>query len=212
MSALLERSLAPRGLLIALACATAGLSSGCIARIAYEPNTGLVDQLGYEAAARELGDVLVRSRNPVVTDVEVAPDAFSFVTAGVVWGWWGVIGNRRVIPFADVGRIDIYENDRAFMIDVRGRERGSFDFNARADSLRFADLVLSFHAWDPARAPEVHPHEPPPDWSAPAPCEEPTESQRDVLRDDEPAPPPPTKDEWPPAEEGSRTRNVLGDD
>ena len=122
------------------------LCVGCISPLAYSPNAGLVDSMGDAAAEEEFAKVLKRSQTPEIREVTVEGDQFAYQWRGQA-GPAGVypLDGQRAIYFANVTRIDIYENFRAFAFNNDLR-LADFHFNSLGDAQRFADLVYSFKA------------------------------------------------------------------
>ncbi len=137
-----RRALRPSLVAALVACCLLG--GGCIAKVAYQPNERLVQQLGLQRAEARFDEVVVRALDPPVDSVEVSDDGFTCV---VQVGWpVPVFLKEKTYHFANIARVDLYENNKAFLIDYAGRELGIFLFGNPLDAQAFADLVMAFKA------------------------------------------------------------------
>lgn len=125
-----------------------GSLMGCVMQPRpYAARTSMVDQSGGPAeASRRLDAVLKRATVPRVSTVEVtptymryqAPQLLPFDQPGpLIW---------RQVFWAQLDRIDVYENNRAF-IYMSGVEKGWLQFTTPQDAEEFADLMMSFKTW-----------------------------------------------------------------
>jgi len=165
----------PRILVTSLAlCAL----TGCVAPLPHSPNTGLVSELGRDAAESRLRDLLVRARAPRITNAEVQDDAVVYEATGLS-PWWYTQQGKAAILFSALARIDLYENSRTFLYDAAGRELSVILHNNVEDGREFIDLMMSFQAWwrdgGGGEAAEKKPEEP---------ADEPNETSTDLMKED----------------------------
>lgn len=125
------------------------LCSGCIAQVPYSPNTTLLESLERGQVEQELYDLLTsRTQSPQIFQVELNSAGFTYRYAGGVYVGWGATyqgeGVVRIL-YDEVARIDLYENNKAFLYNAAGARLGhEFLFTALDDCRRFADYLASF--------------------------------------------------------------------
>lgn len=168
----------PRILVASLAlCAL----SGCVAPLPHSPNTGLVGELGRDAAESRLRDLMVRARAPRITNAEVQDDAVVYEATGLSPWWYTPHQGKAAVLFSALARIDLYENARTFLYDAAGRELSVILHNNVEDGREFIDLMMSFQAWwregGGGEAAEKKPE-------AEKPAEEPNETSTDLTKED----------------------------
>ncbi|MGE0708533.1 MAG: hypothetical protein AB7N76_23120 [Planctomycetota bacterium] len=165
--------MSPRGALLALCCLVA---PGCIAKVPYAPNGGLVEELGEEQAVLEFRDLLTaRLQSPAIVAVEVTDKAFIYRYVGAHTFYWGAlaVGDATLrILFDTIARVDLYENHKAFMIDG-GEQRVGHEllFHTMDDARRFADFIASFKTRPIGGGPAPRPQPPSAPGGEPAPPE-----------------------------------------
>lgn len=129
------------------------LGSGCIAKIPYTPNGGLIEELGEERAIEDFTDLMTGAvRQPGVIEVEVTDKAFIYRYTGAnPWAWGAAWGEATVrVLFDTVARIDIYENNKAFTYDSGEQPLcHEFVFRSLADAKLYADFLTSFKTRPP---------------------------------------------------------------
>ncbi|MBL4850591.1 MAG: hypothetical protein JKY65_34165 [Planctomycetes bacterium] len=123
-------------------------SSGCIPKVSFTPNAGLIEELGYRQAVANLEATLTGVRSPSVLDVEVDSEGFVYRYAGAISLYWGAIpiadGSLRVL-FSDIARMDLYSNAKVFLINAHGQRIGhEYLFESVDDGRYFCDLIESF--------------------------------------------------------------------
>jgi hypothetical protein len=113
-----------------------------------------VDELGWDGAQGRFGELMTRCRAPRIADAAIDTKKFEFTLtgghAGWWWGWSGAPGSKPAIYHANVGRLDIYENHKVFVLDPDGRRMTEFLFGGQEDCFLFADLVWSFRSYQGA--------------------------------------------------------------
>lgn len=131
------------------------LGSGCIAKIPYTPNGGLIEELGEERAVEDFTDLMTGSvRAPGVVEVEVTDKAFIYRYTGAnPWAWGAAWGEATVrVLFDTVARVDIYENNKTFTYDSGEQPLcHEFVFRTLADAKLYADFLASFKTRPPRK-------------------------------------------------------------
>jgi hypothetical protein len=128
------------------------LSTGCVSVVPYQPDEGLVTQLGQDAAKRELSDTLSRAILPRVSAVNATDDYVEYDWQQSHPGPFFapiVTGNKTQIRYANIGRIEIYANNYVFVWWPGDQRRDEVQFANPEDARKFADLLMSFRAARP---------------------------------------------------------------
>jgi hypothetical protein len=125
-----------RVLWLLLMCVVSALGTGCPSTVSYQPNEGMVDTLGVSQAQQLLKDMLLRSVNPRVDDVQVTDDFVRYHLAGTSY-------DVRIF-FKDVQRAEVFNNNVVLIWGVDQRMLARPLLANTQDATTFADLVLSF--------------------------------------------------------------------
>lgn len=125
---------------------------GCIGVVPYTPKTSLIDDLGYEEAQTRFGQVMTRCRAPKVNDGKIDEKKFEVDTPahyGGGWGWYGGHhqGGNAAFYHSNVGRLDVYENNKVFVIGTDEKKLAEFLFADQPDAFLFCDLIYSFRTY-----------------------------------------------------------------
>lgn len=121
--------------------------AGCISVVPYTPNTGVIEDRGYEGAQQMFGEVVTRCRAPRIADGKIDESKFEVNIQGHHgWGWYaGVVqGGPMSIYHNNLGRLDVYENNKVFVISTDERKLAEFLFADQSDAFLFCDLIYSF--------------------------------------------------------------------
>ena len=130
-----------------LALATGGLGTGCIATVPYEPNQAISDDLGVYEAQRRLEETLARAIEPPIIAPEVTESSFGYTFKEIIRGAYyipmGSVENYNRIYFANVGRLELYENHYVYVYGHDDRLINKVLFGSAEDATLFIDLVWS---------------------------------------------------------------------
>ncbi len=120
------------------------LLAGCYHALPHVPNEHLVETLGVAQARQQLREVISRSLNPQVVDVEVTDDVlyyrYRLLVAGIPTG--AVLDNR--IHFLNVVTTEIYRNDVILIRTANQVLLAQLVFGNAQDPRTLADLLASF--------------------------------------------------------------------
>ena len=124
---------------------------GCVSVVPYTPKTSLIEEMGYKDAQGRFGELMTRARSPRIGDATIDSKKFEFsLVGGHAGGWWwgwGAPGARPVIYHNNIGRLDVYENNKVFVLGPDERKMTEFLFSSQQDCFLFADLVWSFKSY-----------------------------------------------------------------
>ena len=132
----LTRHIALRTFLVVLAGIIGLLSWGCGTALKYQPKTQLVETMGVQQAQERLRGVLLRSRNPPISAVEITDDFMRVDLSNTTY-------QVRVF-FKDMTRAEVYNNHLVIIWGSGTRILFRPVFDNGQDAMAFADLMLSF--------------------------------------------------------------------
>jgi len=120
------------------------LSVGCPAPTAYQPNDRIVNELGVERSKQRLKEILLRSINPQVVEVEVTDESFAYRFRQAVAGFQtGAILDNRVF-FPNAVYVNVYDNNTVNVLTSNQQLVAQLVFGNNDDARLFADIVTSF--------------------------------------------------------------------
>ncbi len=121
------------------------LGSGCISTVDYAPSGAVLDEIGPHEAERQLGEVLGRAIEPRAASVTVGDSSYMIVWNETIHGMYGIpMGSRQrtvEVHFANVSKLQLYENNNVFVHGHDGGVRQKVQFSSRSDATLFIDLV-----------------------------------------------------------------------
>ncbi|MGH2628729.1 MAG: hypothetical protein ACRDHY_18990 [Anaerolineales bacterium] len=144
-----SRSMLPCLRARAAALTFAALAVGC-APIAYRPNEGLTKELGLEEAKKRLKEIVIRARQAgggIITSVDVTDEVLKVKAQQTTIGMFYQAETRQLendVYFPTVEKVDIYENNWAYVYVTGGRLVLQVLLVTPEDAKSFADLVMSF--------------------------------------------------------------------
>ena len=113
------------------------LCTGCPSPVGYRPNAQLLARYSRPEACARLERIIARAEAPSIEALMVRPDRIRLSWAG----------RDLVVRFADVERVEIYENNKVFALDKDGRELIWLQLPRRLDCTRFADYLRSLRKY-----------------------------------------------------------------
>ncbi len=125
------------------------LATSCIAIVPYEPKSNLLQTLGEEESVKRFGRVLAGSTDWRFNFAEAGEDSFVAEKLQVIMGAFWIqhtIPNRIQIYYANVSRIEVYENNVVYLRSPSNHVTLKATFADRDTAFEFADLVASFKA------------------------------------------------------------------
>ena len=133
---------------IGLLCLLSLLSFGCATAIHYQANEKLVDELGVPQAQKRLNEILFRSINPQVVDVETTNDFLHYRYRQPIPGPFGApvgftMAENRVF-FTNIGRVDAFENNLVMIRSASEIVLAQMVFANAEDARTFTELLLAF--------------------------------------------------------------------
>ena len=120
------------------------LSTGCPAPTSYQPNDRVVSELGVERSKQRLKEILLRSINPQVVEVEVTDEYFAYRFRQAIAGFQtGAVLDNRVF-FPNAVYVNVYDNNTVNVLTSNQQVVAQLVFGNNDDARMFADLVTSF--------------------------------------------------------------------
>lgn len=118
--------------------------SGCVGLVPHQANTGLVDELGADEARKKFRVVSARARDPQIVEVEFNDVGFVYVYNSLAPMTLIPMQGKMSVLYDNLERLDLYENNRVFLIGSGGHEMASITFGSLGDAEEWVDLTLSF--------------------------------------------------------------------
>jgi hypothetical protein len=123
---------------------------GCTPRTDYQPRDQVLDGLGAPEQERKFSEALTRAVKPRITGVQVDLNRYAYQAEVTVHGAYGIpvgsAGRAVSVYFANVERVDVYENNAVFVVGTNGRVVDKVVFGTPEDARAFADVVASYRA------------------------------------------------------------------
>jgi hypothetical protein len=116
------------------------LSVGCPMVVPYQPDEGLVGEIGPKRARQILEETLLRALTPRILDAHVT-NKFMHYRYQV-----GLTSFDARVYFQNVGRVEIFDNNYVFLRTAGEVVLAQILFANDGDAKTFADLVTSFRA------------------------------------------------------------------
>jgi hypothetical protein len=123
---------------------------GCVAVVPYQPNDRLVDTLGRAQTQQRLQEVLLRSLNPRIIDLDIDEETIRYraPTSGHVMGYQSGVSSsvETRLDFLHIARCDVHASHVVFVRGADDRPLAHLAFATEQDAKTFADLLLSLRA------------------------------------------------------------------
>jgi hypothetical protein len=141
-----ERRRASTMVVLALAVTLAG----CSQPVAYQPNDGALDGMTRDQREQIFAETLSRAVKPRIFQVWIDDSSYGYDSSIAVRDGFGVpmgyTGRRRIVYFANVGELRLYDNHAVFVFDTSGRLVDKIQFGHYDDAARMIDLVAAYRA------------------------------------------------------------------
>jgi len=124
-------------------------AAGCIAVVPYQPRSALVAEQGLPEVKRLLSEVTRRAINPHITTVDVQDDFLWYSWTETYPGPFYVpvtTSHQNQIYFANIGRIELYENNNVYVWGPGDSRRDMVLFADANDAKLFIDCLNSLKA------------------------------------------------------------------
>jgi hypothetical protein len=116
----------------------------------YPPNEGVLDGMTREQREQLFVESLSRARKPQIYQVWIDDASYGYDSTRTLRDGFGVpvgyTGQRRVVYFANVRELRLYDNHAIFVIDTSGRLVDKVQFAYRDDAERMIDLIAAYRA------------------------------------------------------------------
>jgi hypothetical protein len=127
------------------------LSVGCATEVAPAPDSApprvnQIETLGVSGAQERLKEILLRSINPQVREVDVTADFLKYSYAEVIMVPTGRTVTNQV-AFANAVEVRVHSNNLVQILTSAKLVIAQFIFGNSDDAMMFADLIRSFHAY-----------------------------------------------------------------
>lgn len=156
--------------------------AGCSAPVAYRPDEEVLHAMTRDQREQIFVETISRASKPRIYQVWIDDVSYGYDSAVAVRDGFGIpvgdTGRRRIVYFANVRELRLYENDAVFVVDTNGRTVDKLDFAYREDAQRMMDLIAAYRAnryagaGSPAGEPRRHeprPYQRPPRERVPPP-------------------------------------------
>ena len=132
------------------------LSVGCATEVAPAPDSASprvnrIEALGVSGAQERLKEILLRSINPQVREVDVTDDFFKYSYAEVIMVPTGRMVTNQV-AFANAVEVRVHSNNLVQILTSAKLVIAQFVFGNSEDAMMFADLIRSFHTYRKTRS------------------------------------------------------------
>jgi hypothetical protein len=148
-----------------LAALTAAVAA-CSVPVAYQPNDGVLEGMRSDQREQTFAEALSRARKPRIVQVWIDDSSYGYDSGVAIRDGFGIpVGyapRRRVVYFANVGELRLYDNNAVFVFDTTGRLVDKLQFGYRDDAQRMIDLMAAYRAQRYAGASSPGPNRRPP--------------------------------------------------
>jgi len=124
--------------------------AGCAVPVAYQPNDGVLEGMTRDQREQLFAETLSRALKPPIYQVWIDDSSYGYDSAVALRSGFGVpvgyTGRRRIVYFANVRELRLYDNNAVVVVDTRGRVVDKIRFAYRDDAARMADLIASYRA------------------------------------------------------------------
>lgn len=120
--------------------------AGCVSVVPRSPNTGLVSELGLEETQKEVMVISARARDPQISEVEFNDVGFVYSYSALAPMTLIPTQGKHSVIWQNMTRLDLYENNKVFVIGQGDRVTSQILFNDMSDAERWQDLVMSLQA------------------------------------------------------------------
>jgi hypothetical protein len=130
--------------------ALCAIVSGCAAPVPYRPNEAALDGMRRDQREQMFVETLSRAAKPRILQVWIDDASYGYDSAQTVRDGFGVpvgyTGRRRIVFFANVRELQLYDNGAVFVVDTTGRTVDKIRFAYPDDAQRMIDLIASYRA------------------------------------------------------------------
>jgi len=130
--------------------ALCAIVSGCASPVAYRPNEAALDGMTRDQREQMFVETLSRAAKPPILQVWIDDASYGYDSAQTVRDGFGLpvgyTGRRRIVFFANVRELQLYDNGAVFVVDTTGRTVDKIRFAYPDDAQRMIDLIASYRA------------------------------------------------------------------
>lgn len=130
--------------------ALCAIVSGCAAPVAYRPNEAVLDGMTPDQREQMFVETLSRAAKPRILQVWIDDASYGYDSPQAIRDGFGVpvgyTGRRRIVFFANVRELQLYDNGAVFVVDTTGRTVDKIRFAYPDDAQRMIDLIAAYRA------------------------------------------------------------------
>ena len=128
----------------------AAVLTACATPVSYQPNEAALDGMTRDQREQMFVETLSRAAKPRIQQVWIDDASYGYDSAVAVRDGFGIpigyTGRRRVVFFANVRELRLYDNDAVIVVDTSGRTVDKVVFGYRDDAQRMIDLIAAYRA------------------------------------------------------------------
>jgi hypothetical protein len=138
------------------------LLAGCASQLPYTPNDGALEGMTRDQREQLFVETLSRAVKPRIVQVWIDDASYGYDGAVAVRDGFGIPvgyypGRRRIIYFANVRELRLYDNNAVFVVDTSGQTVDKLVFGYRDDAQRMIDLIAAYQARRYSATPDPEP-------------------------------------------------------
>jgi hypothetical protein len=123
---------------------------GCSSPVAYRPDDAVLEGMRSDQREQLFAETLSRALKPRIGQVWIDDSSYGYDSAVALRDGFGIpvayAPRRRIVYFANVGELRLYDNDAVFVFDTSGRLVDKLQFGSRDDGQRMIDLIAAYRA------------------------------------------------------------------
>ncbi len=142
-----------------------GVLSGCARQLPYQPNDAVLEGMTRAQREQAFVETLSRALKPRIVQAWIDDAAYGYDSAvairdgfGIPTGYYG--GRRRVVYFANIRELRLYDNNAVLVVDTSGRTVDKLVYAYRDDAQRMVDLIAAYRARRYSGAGQAEPQSP----------------------------------------------------
>jgi hypothetical protein len=122
----------------------------CSSPVAYRADEEVLHGMTRDQREQLFAETLSRARKPRIYQVWIDDSSYGYDSEVPMRDGFGIpvgyAGRRRIVYFANVRELRLYDNHAVFVFDTTGRLVDKIQFGYREDAERMIDLIASYRA------------------------------------------------------------------
>jgi hypothetical protein len=124
--------------------------AGCSAPVDYRPDEETLHGLERRQREQVFVETISRAIKPRIVQVWIDDVSYGHDAGRVVRDAFGIpvaqVPERRIVHFANIGRLQMFTNDAVFVYDTSGRVVDKLRFSNPSDAQRAMDVIAAYRA------------------------------------------------------------------